>query len=48
MTVSVGQYVVAGQQIGTLGNTGGSTGPHLHFGVAYNGNYIDPLPLVKK
>jgi murein DD-endopeptidase MepM/ murein hydrolase activator NlpD len=48
MMVSVGQYVVAGQQIGTLGNTGGSTGPHLHFGVAYNGNYIDPLPLVKK
>lgn len=48
MIVSVGQYVVAGQQIGTLGNTGGSTGPHLHFGVAYNGNYIDPMPLVKK
>ena len=48
MMVSVGQYVVAGQQIGTLGNTGGSTGPHLHFGVAYNGNYIDPMPLVKK
>lgn len=47
MMVSVGQYVVAGQQIGTLGNTGGSTGPHLHFGVAYNGNYIDPMPLIK-
>ena len=48
MMVSVGDYVVAGQQIGTLGNTGGSTGPHLHFGVAYNGEYIDPMPLIKK
>ena len=48
MIVSEGDYVVAGQQIGTLGNTGGSTGPHLHFGIAYNGNYLDPMPLIKK
>ena len=38
----------AGQQIGTLGNTGGSTGPHLHFGIVENGVYIDPMPLIKK
>ena len=48
MIVSVGQYVEAGQQIGTLGNTGGSTGPHLHFGIVENGVYIDPMPLIKK
>ncbi len=48
MIVSVGQYVQAGQQIGTLGNTGGSTGPHLHFGIVENGVYIDPMPLIRK
>ena len=40
--VKKGDYVEAGQIIGYVGSTGDSTGNHLHFGISYNGTYVDP------
>lgn len=41
--VSTDQQVTQGQVIGYSGNTGNSTGPHLHFGIIENNSWIDPL-----
>ena len=45
--VAAGDCVSAGQIIGYVGSTGGSTGPHLHFGISYKGTYVDPLKYIK-
>jgi peptidoglycan hydrolase-like protein with peptidoglycan-binding domain len=41
--VAVGQRVAAGTQLGLVGSTGASTGPHLHWEVRVRGACVDPL-----
>lgn len=41
-----GQRVYQGQQIGQIGSTGNSTGPHLHFEIIKNGSKVNPLPYI--
>lgn len=41
-SVKVGQKVTQGQKLGTVGSTGNSSGPHLHFEVKHNGTVVRP------
>jgi murein DD-endopeptidase MepM/ murein hydrolase activator NlpD len=45
VTVKPGEHVSMGETIGFSGNTGNSTGSHLHFGLKENGEFVDPTHL---
>ena len=45
--VKVGQRVTRGQHIGDLGNSGRSTGPHLHYEIRVGGRAVDPMIYIR-
>lgn len=45
--VTVGQHVALGQEIGRVGSTGRSTGPHLHYETRVNGEAVDPTRFIQ-
>jgi murein DD-endopeptidase MepM/ murein hydrolase activator NlpD len=46
LNVKIGDVVTKGQDIAVMGNTGRSTGPHVHYEVLKKGKHLDPLPFV--
>ena len=47
-TVSVGEVVQKGQKIATMGSTGRSTGPHVHFEVLKNNKTLNPIKFIQR
>jgi len=45
--VKAGQAIRAGEAIGISGNTGVTSGPHLHFGLKHKNRFIDPEPFLR-
>lgn len=48
LLVKTGDIVSKGEVIALVGNTGRSTGPHLHYEIRFNGNSLDPRKYLKK
>jgi murein DD-endopeptidase MepM/ murein hydrolase activator NlpD len=48
LKVHVGQKIKAGQQVGQVGMTGHTNGPHLHFTLRRGGVFLDPSPLLEE
>ena len=48
LCVTPGQVIVEGEKIAEVGSTGRSTGPHLHFGVRKNGEYVNPMSYLNR
>lgn len=47
-TLKKGEKVKTGDRLGYMGATGNASGAHLHFGIQYNGKWIDPEPYLDK
>jgi murein DD-endopeptidase MepM/ murein hydrolase activator NlpD len=47
VTLRVSQRVRTGQVIGHVGMSGSTTGPHLHWGLRYRGQWMDPVPVLR-
>lgn len=48
LLVKPGERVIKGQTVAQVGNTGRSTGPHLHYEIRLNGNALDPRKYLNK
>jgi murein DD-endopeptidase MepM/ murein hydrolase activator NlpD len=47
ISVTPGQRIAVGQRVGALGNTGRSTGPHLHYEIWLNGRAVNPHRFIR-
>jgi murein DD-endopeptidase MepM/ murein hydrolase activator NlpD len=47
LQITLGQEIPAGARIGRVGMTGRTTGPHLHWGLKYDNNWVDPALVLR-